>query len=187
MLGAGGVQLQVALFVVGLLEQDIGADARLLQLAVVLHGGGGDVHVHPADGPVFVLDGVDGVDAVQHVLDGAVDRVLAGLDGQALVAHVLQGDDLFLHFLLGQLLPGDVLVLLVIGTVHAAVDAVVGQVQGREDDDAVAVKGQLDLLGQAVHLLDLLGDVAGQKHRGLPVGEARAVVAGGGLLGAGLL
>ena len=174
-LGAGGVQVLVALLVVGLLEQDVGADARLLQLAVVLHGGGGDVHVHPADGAVFVLDGVDGVDAVQHILNGAVDGVLAGLDGQALVAHVLQGDDLFLHFLLGQLFPGDVLVLLVVGTVQTAVDAVVRQVQRREDDNAVAVEILFDLLGQGVQLLDLLGDVAGQQHRGLPVRQALAL------------
>ena len=174
-LGAGGVQVLVALLVVGLLEQDVGANARLLQLAVVLHGGGGNVHVHPADSPVFVLDGVDGVDAVQHILDGAVDRVLAGLDGQALVAHVLQGNDLFLHLFLGQLFPGNVLVLHVIGTVQAAVDAVVREVQRREDDNAVAVKILLDLLGQGVQLLDLLGDVAGQQHRGLPVGQALAL------------
>ena len=115
------------------------------------------------------------MDAVQHVLDGAVHRVLAGLDGQALVAHVLQGDDLFLHFLLGQLFPGDVLVLLVVGTVQTAVDAVVGQVQRREDDNAVAVEILFDLLGQGVQLLDLLGDVAGQQHRGLPVRQALAL------------
>ena len=174
-LGAGGVQVLVALLVVGLLEQHVGADARLLQLAVVLHGGGGDVHVHPADGPVFMLDGVDGVDAVQHVLDGAVHRVLAGLDGQALVAHVLQGDDLFLHLFLGQLLPGDVLVLHVIGTVQAPVDAVVGEVQGGEDHNAVAVEVLFNLLGQSVQLLDFLRDLAGQQHRGLPVGQALAL------------
>ena len=165
----------VALLVIGLLEQNIGANARLLQLAVVLHGGGGDVHVHPADGAVFVFDGVDGVDAVQHILNGAVDRVLAGLDGQALVAHVLQGDDLLFHLFLGQLFPGDVLVLLMVGTVQAAVDAVVGQIQRREDDNAVAVEILFDLLGQGVQLLNLLGDVAGQQHRGLPVGQALAL------------
>ena len=48
-LGAGGMQFQVALLVVGLLEQDMNAIPALLQLAVILHRGGGDVHVDAAD------------------------------------------------------------------------------------------------------------------------------------------
>ena len=173
-LGAGGVQLQVALLVVGLLEQDVGADARVLEPAEVFHRGGGDVDVDSADVAVLVVHAVDGVDALEDVLDGVVHRVLAGLDGQALVAHVLQRDHLGADLVLGQLAAGDVPVLHVIGTVHATVHAVVGQVQRREDHDAVAVEGQLDLLGDLVHALDLLRDLAGQQHRGLPVGQARA-------------
>ena len=185
-LGAGGVQLQVALLVVGLLEEDVGADAGLLEHAVFLDGGGRDVDVHAADGAVLVLDGVDGADALQDVLDGVVDRVLAGLDGQALVAHVLQGDDLAPHVLLAELDAGDVLVLAVVGTVDAAVDAVVGEVERREHHDAVAVEGELDLLGELIHLLHLFGDLAGQQHGGLPVRQPCADRSGGGVAGAGL-
>ena len=173
-LGTGGVQALVALPVIGLLEQDVGADARVLELSVVLHRRGGDVHVHAADVAVLVVDGVNGIDALQDVLDGVVHRVLAGLDGQALVAHVLQRDDLRAHLVLRQLPAGDVLVLQVIGAVQAAVDAVVRQVQRREHHDAVAIEGQLDLLGDLVHLLDLFRDLAGQQHRGLPVRQPRA-------------
>ncbi len=133
------------------------------------------------------MHAVDGVDAIEDVLNGVVHRVLAGLDGQPLVAHVLQRDDLGPHLLLRQLAPGDVLVFQVIGTVQAAVDAVVGQVQRREHHDAVAVEGQLDLLGDLVHPLDLLRDLAGQQHRGLPVGQARAGAAVALLHGARLL
>ena len=44
------------------------------KLAVIFHGGGGNVYVNPADGAVFMFDGVDGVDAFQNVIYGIVDR-----------------------------------------------------------------------------------------------------------------
>ncbi len=53
MLGARGMELFVALLVVGLLEQDVGADARLPEHPVIFHRGCGDIHIHPADGAVF--------------------------------------------------------------------------------------------------------------------------------------
>ena len=172
-----GMQLQIALLVIGFLEQDVGADARLFQLAVVLHRGGRDVDVDPTDIPVFMVDGVDGLDAVEDVFDGIVHRVLARFDGQALVAHVLQGDHLGADLLLGQLLPGDVLVFQMVGTVEAAVDAVIGEIQRRENHDAVAVVGHLDFFRDLVHPLDLLRHLAGQQNRRLPVGQAGAYIA----------
>ena len=48
-LGACGVQMQVALFMVCLLEQDICADAGVLELSIVLDGGSGYIDVHTAD------------------------------------------------------------------------------------------------------------------------------------------
>ena len=185
-LGSGGMQGLVGLLVIGLLEEDVRADACVLELAVVLHGGGGDVHVDPADGTVLVLHAVNGFQTFQDVLDGVVHGVLTGFDGQALVAHILKRDDLLPDLVLRQLFPGDVLVLEVIGTVDAPVHAVVGQIQGREDHDAVAIEGQLDLFGQAIHLLNLFGDLTGQQHGGLPMGQALAVDAATGGLGAGL-
>ncbi len=91
---------------VGFLEENIGADADLFQFPVIFHGGSGDVHIDPADSAVFMLDGVDGLDAFQNILDGVVDRIFTGLESQTLVAHILQSDDLPLDFLLGQLFPG---------------------------------------------------------------------------------
>ena len=142
---------------------------------VFLHGGGGDVDVDAADGSVFVLDGIDGVDALEDVLDGVVHRVFAGFDGQPLVAHVLQGDDFVSHFLLRQLLARYVAVLPVVGAVDAAVDAVVGQIQRREHDDAVAVELLLDLPGQRGDLRLHLGVFIGQQHGGFAVGKPLAL------------
>ena len=180
------MQLQVALFVVGLLEQDIGADAGVLQLAVILHRGGGDVHVDATDVAVFIVNGVDRVDALQNIFDGIVHRIFPGFNGQALVSHVLESHDFRTDFLLGELFPGDMLVHSVIGTVDAAVDTVVGQVEGGKEDDAVAVEGVLDLRRQLVHLLYLFRNVAGQQDRGFPMGQAGAEGAVVGLLGTGL-
>ena len=108
-----------------------------------------------------MLDAVDGLDAFQNILDGVVDGVFAGLKGQALMPHVLQGDDFGPDFLLGKLFPRDVLVLVMVGAVDAAVHAVVGKIEGREEDDAVAVKVFFDLLRQSVDLLRLFGQFAG--------------------------
>ena len=174
MLGARGVELFVALLVVGLLEQDVGADARILEHPVFFHGGGRDVHVDAADGPVLVADAVDGADAVEDVADGVHGGVLARFQGQTLMAHVLQGDDLAGHFLLGQLFADDVLVAGVVGAVDAAVDAVIGQVQRREHDDAVAVELVLDAVGQPVQGLYPVRQLTGQQDGGFPVAQAFA-------------
>ena len=58
------MKLEVALFMVGFLEEDVGADACLLQFAVILNGGGGDIDVDAADIPVFMVDRVDRLDAL---------------------------------------------------------------------------------------------------------------------------
>ena len=173
-LGTGGMELLVAFLVVGLLEEDVGADAGVLELAVVLDGGGGDVDVDAADGAVLVLDVVDGLDGLEDVLDGVVDGILAAFDGESLVSHVLKGNDLAPDLVLGELLARDVLVLHVVGAVDAAVDAVVGEVERREHDDAVAVEVLLDLLGEGVDFGVLLGDVAVEEDGGLAVGESLA-------------
>ena len=133
------------------------------------------------------MHAVNGLDALEDVLDRVVHRILAGLDRQTLVAHILQRDDLSLHFLLGQLLARNVLVLQMIRAVKTSVHTVVGQVQRGEHDDAVAVERQFDLLGDLVHFLDLLRDLAGQEHGGLAVGQACAAAAVPDLHGAGLL
>ena len=171
MLGTGGMQLQIAFLVIGFLEQDISTDARILQTAVVFHRSGCNIYIDPADGTVLVLDRIDGIDAIQNIFNGVVHRILSGFNGKPLMPHVLQGNDLPGNLLLGQLLPGNVLVLHMIGTVHTAVDAIVGQVQRGKNHDPVAVKVQLDLLRQFVYLRQLVRQLACQQHGSLPVGQ----------------
>ena len=166
---SGGMQLFIALFVIGLLEQDIGADSCLFQHMVFFFCGGGDVHIDPADRSVFVVDVIDGVDALQNVGDRSVQRIFACLNGEPFVSHVLQSGDFPDNVLLGQLFPGNMLVLGMIRTICTSVDAVVGQIQRRKDDDAAAVEVQLDLPCQPVHLLCNCLILAEQQHRSLPV------------------
>ena len=93
------------------------------------------------------------------------------------MAHILQSDDFFSDFFLGQFLPGDVFVLMVVWTVNTAVDTVIGQIQRCEHDDTVAVEVLFDLFRQAA---DFFGDFfvfAGQQHRGLSVADAFAQAA----------
>ena len=172
MLWPGWVQCLIGLFIVGLLEEDIGADAGIVELLIVFHCGGSNVYVDTADGTVLMLDIVNGIDGLQHILDRIVDRILPQLDGKALVAHILQCRYLLADLLLCELLAADVLVLHVIWTVYAAVDTVVGQVERSKEHDTVAVVVFLYLPGQVIDFLQLFLIVAGQQHGGFPVGEA---------------
>ena len=110
MLGAGWVQGFVLHFVVGFLKQDIGANARIFQLFIVFHSGGRNVHIDTADGAVFMLDGVDGIDAFQHVFNRIIHRVFPAFQSQTLVTHVLKRNDFTADFVLRQLFTWNVLV-----------------------------------------------------------------------------
>ena len=133
-----------------------------------------------------MLDGVNGVDALENVLNRVVDRVLTSLNGKTLVTHILQRDNLAGDLFLRQLFAGDMAVFRVIRTVNTAVYAVIRQIQRRKHNNTVAVERQLDLLGQLIHLLDLFGNIAGQQHGGFAMRQAGTVYAGGGLLRTGL-
>ena len=133
-----------------------------------------------------MLDGVNGVDALENVLNRVVDRVLTSLNGKTLVTHILQRDKLAGDLFLRQLFAGDMAVFRVIRTVNTAVYAVIRQIQRRKHNNTVAVERQLDLLGQLIHLLDLFGNIAGQQHGGFAMRQTGTVYAGGGLLRTGL-
>lgn len=180
------MQLEVALLVVGLLKQNVSADAGVLQLAVVLDCSRCNVDVNTSNRTVFMLDGVNGVDALENVLNRVVDRVLTSLNGKTLVTHILQRDNLAGDLFLRQLFAGDMAVFRVIRTVNTAVYAVIRQIQRRKHNNTVAVERQLDLLGQLIHLLDLFGNIAGQQHGGFAMRQTGTVYAGGGLLRTGL-
>ena len=51
--------VQVAFFMVGFLEQNVGADAGLFEQPVIVHCGGGDIDIYPADRAVFMFDTVN--------------------------------------------------------------------------------------------------------------------------------
>ena len=116
----------IILFIIGFLKQDIGSDPGLMQLPVILHGGGRDIHIDSSDRSVLMLDGINGMDAVQDIFYGIVHRILTGFNGQTLMSHILQGNDFTGYLLLGQLLPRNMLVLQMIRAVQAPVHAVVG-------------------------------------------------------------
>ena len=170
------VQLLVRLFIVGFLEQNICADARLLQAAVIFHGRGGNIHVHTADRAVFMLNRIYRFDAVENVLDRVVHRVFARLDRQPLMPHILQRNHLAADFVLRELFAADGLVFVVVRTVNAAVYAVIRQVQRREHYDTVAVEFPLDFPREREHFLVQILNIALQKHRRLAVRQPLAVL-----------
>ena len=125
MLGPCRVQLFVTLLVVGFLKQNVRADASILEHCVFFHRGRRYVHIYPADGPVLVLDAVNGLDALKYILNGVHGGVFARLKRKTLVPHILQGNDLAGYFFLTEFFAGDVFILRMIRAIHATVDAVV--------------------------------------------------------------
>ena len=154
-LGTGRMQFLVLFLVIGFLEKDVGADAGGLQFPVALHIRGGDIHIHPADGITAFLDRIDGPDGFQNVFQGVVNRVLAGFHRQALVAGADEGANLVGNLFLGQFPAGDGTVLGVVRAINTAVYTVIGQVQRREQDNAVAIKTLFDFCGQGINLFFL--------------------------------
>ena len=132
---------------VGFLEELIGADLCIMKLAVIFNRRRGDVDVQAADLSVLVLDRIDGLNRLQNVFDGVVLWVLAGLEQQTLVTEVLKSNHLAGDFFLRELLADDVLIFCVIRAVGAGIYAVIGEVERRKENDAVAVDFFLDFTG----------------------------------------
>ena len=122
------MELQIAFLMVSLLEEDIGSDPGFLQFSVIFHRGGRYIDIYPSDSPVFMFNAVDGLNTFQHILDRIVYRILSCLQSQSLMSHILKSDNFLADLLLGQLLSGDMFVLSVIRTVHAAVYTVIRQI-----------------------------------------------------------
>ena len=132
---------------VGFLEELIGADLRIMKLAVIFNRRRGDVDVQAADLSVLVFDRIDGLNRLQNVFDGVVLGVLASLEQQTLVTEVLKGNHLAGDFFLRELLADDVLIFSVIRAIGAGIHAVIGEVERRKENDAVAVDFFLDFTG----------------------------------------
>ena len=64
MLWSGWMQFLVSFLIISLLEQNVGSDSCILQLAVILNGCCRDVDIHTTDCTVLVLDAVDRIDAL---------------------------------------------------------------------------------------------------------------------------
>ena len=165
------MHLLVGFAVVCLLKELVGADLRFVQFTVVFNGRRRDVDVHAPDRTVFVLDRVNRLDGLKDVLNRVVLGVLAGFQKKPLVTQVLQRNHLPADIVLGELLADDVLVFGVVRAVCAGVDAVVGEVQGREKNDALTVDVFLHLNCGLHDFFIAVGKVAGQKHRRFAVGE----------------
>ena len=121
-----------------------------------------------------MVNAVDRLDALQNVLNGVVHRVLACFDCQPLVPHVLQRYYFRAYLVLRELLARNRLVLRVIRTVQAPVDAVVREVQRRKQHYPVSVEGLLDLLSYSIDARNNLRVLAGQEHRRFTVSQPRA-------------
>ena len=122
-LGTCGMELFVTLFIVGFLN--VCADSGFLELFIIFNGCCGNVHINPSDCTVLVIDRINGLYAVENVLNRVVYGILACLNRKALVSHILKCDNLFSHLILCEFFTADVLVLCMIRAIDTAVYAVV--------------------------------------------------------------
>lgn len=160
-LGSLWMKLLVLLRMVGFLEELIGADLRIMKLAVIFNRRRGDVDVQAADLSVLVFDRIDGLNRLQNVFDGVVLGVLASLEQQTLVTEVLKGNHLAGDFFLRELLADDVLIFSVIRAIGAGIHAVIGEIERREENDAVAV--DFSLTSRAIEKMRSLQSSRSQK------------------------
>ena len=165
------MKLQIAFFVVRLLEEDICTDSRFFQETVVINCGSRDINVYTADRSVFMFDAVYGFDGFQIIIHRIADRILPCLKSKTFVSHVLQRDYFPADLLLAELLSRDMFVLRVIRTVCASVNAVIGQVQRSKHYNTVSVEILFDLFCQLIDLLVFLFDRTGEQYGCLPVGQ----------------
>ena len=126
-LGTLAVHLRVGFAVEGFLEQHIGSGSRLLQLAIFVDCGGGDLHVDAAYFAFVLHRFIDGLHGFEDVLDGGLHRVFAHVDHQALVSQLLEGLYLLADLVHRQALANGVGAF-VVTAVCAVVDAVVTQI-----------------------------------------------------------
>ena len=118
-----------------------------------------------------MLDAVNGLNGFQIVVHRIANRIFSRFQRETLVPHILKGNDFSPDILLRELFSRDVLVLRVVRAVGTAVDAVIGQVQRREHDDAVAVEILFNLFGKLINLIILLLDGTGEQDGRLAVGK----------------
>ena len=75
-LGSGRMKRLVSVLAIRLLKEYVCAYPGFFQPAVILRRGGGDVHVHPADGPVPVMRSVNRGYGLQNIFQRIVYRIL---------------------------------------------------------------------------------------------------------------
>ena len=126
MLRSTRMQVLIAFLMIGFLEEDIGTDACFLQLAVIFYGSSRNVYVYAADSAVFMLNGINSLNAVQNIFNRIVYRILASLQRQTLMAHILQCDNLGTHLVLRKLFTSDMLISCMVRTIYAVIDTIVG-------------------------------------------------------------
>ena len=119
------VQVLIAFLMIGFLEEDIGTDACFLQLAVIFYGSSRNVYVYAADSAVFMLNGINSLNAVQNIFNRIVYRILASLQRQAFMAHILQRDNLVAYLVLRQLFTSDMLISCMVRTIYAVIDTII--------------------------------------------------------------
>ena len=64
MLRSGRVKLLIGFLVIGLLEENIGSDSRILQLSIVFYRGCGNIDIDSANVSVLMMNTVNSLDTL---------------------------------------------------------------------------------------------------------------------------
>ena len=86
---ACGMELFIAFFMISFLEQDVCTDASFFQHPIFFYCGCCNVHIHSADGTIFMLNGINGLNTFQNIFNGVIHRVFPSFQRQTFMPHVL--------------------------------------------------------------------------------------------------
>ena len=116
------------------------------------------------------MNRINRLNTFENIFNRIINRILARFNCKSLMTHILESNNLVLNFLLSELLSCDMLVFVMIRAVNTAVYAIVGKIKRSKHNDSVAVESKLNLICELIHLLNLLGNVAGKEDGSLSVG-----------------
>ena len=125
MLWSRRMKFFIGIFTVSLLKQNISSYSCLFQFRIIFYRGSCYIHIHTADGAIFMFNIVNRVDTFQNILQRIIYRIFPCFNCQAFVAHILQCHHFLPYFFLGKFFSADVFVFQMIRTVFAAIDTVV--------------------------------------------------------------
>ncbi|CAK7057763.1 MAG: hypothetical protein DELT_03044 [Desulfovibrio sp.] len=138
---------------IGFLEQDIRSDSRLFKPLIVFHRCRRNIHIDAPDRPIIKMNGINGLDALEHILKRTIFRVFPRFQCKAFVPHLFKRLNLLDNFLLRKLFTLHARGMM-ISAIAAFINTVIRKIERREHHDAVPINVLFNLFCRRKHLFN---------------------------------